>query len=270
MTTVARASATAVATPSSIAGASAEWEGAGKFYPSRPGSPLGVWAVRGVDLQARPGEVLGLIGPNRAGKTTLVKLLLSLCSPTEGRARRFGLPARQRGTLGRVGYVPAENAFPLDMTANTILQYYGALTLLPPALVRARARTLLADVGLDDRAREPISRFSKGMLQRLALAQALLNEPNLLVLDEPAEGLDQLGRSLLRRVVGDCRRRGAAVVLISHALSEVERLCDRVAVLVAGRKVFDGTLEALTTESLTGATVPLDLALARLTGEPLP
>lgn len=244
----------------------AEWEGVGKFYVGRPGCPTGVWAVRSVDLRVGPGDVLGLIGPNRAGKTTLAKMLLSLCSTIEGRTRRFGLPARYRRTLARVGYVPAENAFPLDITADSLLYYYGAMALLPAALVRSRARALLAEFGLDDRLGEPIGQFSKGMLQRLALAQALLNEPDLLVLDEPAEGLDQSGRALLRRVVEDHRRRGGAVVLISHALSEVERLCDRVAVLVSGRKVFDGLLAALTIDARTGAAVALDLAVARLTG----
>src|SRR5262245_6611695 len=166
----------------------AEFDNVCKDYPTGllPGPKLR--AVAGVSLHVRPGEVFGLLGPNRSGKTTLVKLLLSLARPTSGRVRRLGRPASHRATLARVGYVHENQAFPRYLTAAALLEYYGALSLMEAARARQRAGELLELVGLADRSREPISRFSKGMVQRLGLAQALLNEPDLLVLDEPAEG----------------------------------------------------------------------------------
>ncbi len=222
-----------------------------------------VEAVRGVSLRIEAGEVLGLLGPNRAGKTTLAKMLLSLCQPTSGAVVRLGRPLSDRGTLGQVGYVHENHAFPRYLGAAALLEYYEALTLLPSELVRERVPRLLERVGLADRGREPIARFSKGMLQRLGIAQALLNEPRLLVLDEPTEGLDLGGRRLLRDVVREVRQRGGSVLLISHVLSEVEHLCDRVAVLVGGRLVHDGPLAELTHDD-SGAPRSLEKTLKDL------
>jgi ABC-2 type transport system ATP-binding protein len=205
-----------------------------------------VEAVRGVNLRIEPGQVFGLLGPNRAGKTTLVKLLLSLCRPSGGAVSRLGHPLSERGTLKDVGYVHENHAFPRYLTAAGLLEYYGALSLTPYETVKERVPRLLEMVGLADRSREPIARFSKGMLQRLGLAQALINDPQLLVLDEPTEGLDLSGRQLLRDVVADLRRRGRTVLLVSHVLTEVEQLCDRVAVLVQGRVTYCGPLAELT------------------------
>jgi ABC-2 type transport system ATP-binding protein len=199
-----------------------------------------------VSLRVGPGEVLGLLGPNRAGKTTLVKVLLSLCRPDAGTVTRFGRPLADRSTLGRVGYVHENHAFPRYLNAAALLEYYGALSLLPMELVQARVPQLLKRFGLADRSREPIARFSKGMLQRLGMAQALVNEPDLLVLDEPTEGLDLEGRHLLRDVVAEVRARGGSVLLVSHVLPEVEALCDRVAVLVRGRLAHAGPLAEVT------------------------
>jgi ABC-2 type transport system ATP-binding protein len=201
-----------------------------------------VEALRDVSLRIEPGEAFGLLGPNRAGKTTLVKVLLSLCRPTAGAAMRLGQPAGDRSTLADVGYVHENHAFPNYLTASGLLDYYGALTLLPPEVVRERSAKLLKRFGLADRGRESISRFSKGMVQRLGLAQALLNEPKILVLDEPTEGLDLDGRRLLRDVAAEVRNRGGSVLLVSHVLTEVEQLCDRVGVLVGGRLVYVGAL----------------------------
>ncbi len=201
-----------------------------------------VEALRDVSLRIEPGEAFGLLGPNRAGKTTLVKVLLSLCRPTAGAATRLGQPVADRSTLAQVGYVHENHAFPNYLTASGLLEYYGALTLLPPDVVRERSAKLLKRFGLADRGGEPIARFSKGMVQRLGLAQALLNEPRLLVLDEPTEGLDLDGRLLLRDVAAEVRNRGGSVVLVSHVLTEVEQLCDRVGVLVGGRLVYVGPL----------------------------
>jgi ABC-2 type transport system ATP-binding protein len=209
----------------------------------------GVGAVCDVSLAVRSGEVLGLLGPNRAGKTTLVKMLLSLCRPTSGEVRRLGRPAADRSSLARIGYVHENHAFPRYLGAATLLEYYGALSLVPHEVLRQRVPQLLERVGLADRSREPIARFSKGMLQRLGVAQALLTEPQLLVLDEPTEGLDLDGRQLLRGVVREVRQRGGSVLLVSHVLAEVAQLCDRVAVLVRGRLVHLGPVADLTRSS---------------------
>jgi ABC-2 type transport system ATP-binding protein len=208
------------------------------------GRPI-VQAVCDVSFRIEPGEVFGLLGPNRAGKTTLVKILLSLCQPTSGAVTRFGQPLNVRRTLAQVGYVHEHQAFPRYLSAAALLEYYGALSLVPYETLKARIPPLLQRVGLADRAREPIARFSKGMLQRLSMAQALINEPRLLVLDEPTEGLDLDGRHLLRDVVREVRGRNGSVLLVSHVLSEVQHLCDRVGVMVNSRLVHVGPLEAL-------------------------
>jgi ABC-2 type transport system ATP-binding protein len=223
-------------------------------------------AVDGVSLRIEPGEVTGLLGPNRAGKTTLLKILLSLCQATSGRATRFGRSVKCRASLGRVGYVHENQAFPRYLTASGLLNYYGALTLVPFEDVRRRVPELLERVGLADRAHEPIDHFSKGMIQRLGLAQALINDPDLLVLDEPSEGLDLVGRQLARAIILDQRRRGKAVLLVSHLLAEVELVCDRVAVLVAGRLVHTGSLPSLLRSSTNGANQSLEAALQSFYG----
>jgi ABC-2 type transport system ATP-binding protein len=216
-------------------------------------------AVDGVSLKVEAGEVFGLLGPNRAGKTTLVKLLLSLCRPTSGQVLRLGRPGAERASLARVGYVHENHAFPRYLTAVGLLEYYGALSLMPEPEVKARVPKLLEQVGLADRAAEPIQRFSKGMIQRLGVAQALINDPELLVLDEPSEGLDLNGRQLIRDLTAEQRRRGRTVLLVTHLLSEVEHLCDRLAVLVAGKVVFVGPVKELTRD-----TRSLEAALAEL------
>jgi len=224
--------------------AAVEFRHVGKVY--RQGWRRTLTAVHDVSLRIEPGEVFGLVGPNRAGKTTLVKMLLSLCRPTTGEVERLGRPISDRKTLAAVGYVHENHAFPRYLGAAELLAYYGALSRVPHEVLRDRVGPLLHRVGLADRSREPIARFSKGMVQRLGIAQALINEPQLLVLDEPAEGLDVEGRQLLRDVLVEVRKRGGSVLMISHLLPEVERVCDRLGVLVGGRLVHVGTVESLT------------------------
>jgi ABC-2 type transport system ATP-binding protein len=236
--------------------AAATFSGVSKTYRQCLFTRRTVEALRDVSLRIESGEVFGLVGPNRAGKTTLVKLLLSLCQPTAGTIERLGRPLSDRSTLGRVGYVHENHAFPRYLSAAALLEYYGALTLMSPQRVRQRVAQLLDLVGLTDRSREPIARFSKGMIQRLGIAQALLNEPHLLVLDEPTEGLDLNGRRLLRDVVREVRQRGGSVLLVTHILTEIEHLCDRVGVLVNGRLVHVGPLADLT---LSGSDSPRSL-----------
>jgi ABC-2 type transport system ATP-binding protein len=224
----------------------------------------GVVALDEVSLEIPWGEVFGVIGPNRAGKTTLVKILLSICHPTSGRIMRLECPWSDRRTLAQVGYVHENPSFPRYLTAWQVLEGYGRLAGVARAALRTRAAELLEQVGLADRAHEHIALFSKGMLQRLALAQALVNDPRLLVLDEPSEGMDLPARRLLDEVILERRRSGATVILVSHALADVERLCDRVAVLRGGRLVFAGRVDQLagepdccTSKSLEDAVEPL-------------
>jgi ABC-2 type transport system ATP-binding protein len=254
---------------SATAAPAAEFVGVSKTYAGtlfwRPRVP----AVGAISLRIEAGQVFALLGPNRAGKTTLVKLLLSLCRPTAGSVARLGRPIGDRSTLARVGYVHENHAFPRYLSAHELLTYYGALALLPGELLDRRVPELLERVGLADRSREPIARFSKGMLQRLGIAQALVNEPDLLVLDEPTEGLDLAGRQLLRDVVLDVRRRGGTVLLVSHALPEVEQLADTVGVLVAGRLVHVGPLAGLLRPG-EGPPLGLEQALQQLYTTPVP
>jgi ABC-2 type transport system ATP-binding protein len=224
----------------------AEFNNIRKTYPGFLPGFRGTEALRGVSVKIPTGHIFGLLGPNRAGKTTLVKILLSLCRPTSGETTRLGRPIADRATLARVGYMHENHAFPRYLSASEVLECYGALSLVPQATLSKRIPELLERVGLADRAREPISRFSKGMVQRLGLAQALLNEPDLLLLDEPTEGLDIDGRALLREVVREVKARGRTVILVTHTLPEAEQLCDTAAVLVHGLVRFQGPLQELT------------------------
>lgn len=202
-------------------------------------------AVDGVTLRVEAGEIFGLLGPNRAGKTTLVKLLLGLCLPTAGHVYRFGESSFIRDTLKRVGYVHENQAFPRYLSARALLEFYGAMSLIAEPVVKARVPKLLERVGLADRADESISRFSKGMVQRLGIAQALLNEPDLLVLDEPSEGLDLEGRMFVRKLVQEQKNQGKSVLFVSHVLSEMELFCDRIGIVVAGKLAYLGSLTGL-------------------------
>jgi ABC-2 type transport system ATP-binding protein len=218
-------------------------------------------ALNGVSFGIESGEVFALLGPNRAGKTTLLKILLGLCHPSGGRVLRLGRPLSEQGTLARVGYMHESQAFPRYLTSIQLLEYYGKLSGISPSNLRNRVPALLDRVGLADRACEPIARFSKGMVQRLALAHSVLAEPDLLVLDEPMEGLDLNARALLQEIVAEQRSAGKTVLLVSHALGEVAQVCDRLAVLVAGRLAYLGSLDSLLGDPRQGCERSLETAL---------
>lgn len=218
-------------------------------------------ALDEVSLTVNWGEVLGLIGPNRAGKTTLVKILLSICRPSRGRIMRLESPLSDRRTLAQVGYVHENPAFPRYLNARQLVEGYGRLSGIQRDTLRRRTGELLEQVGLADRSRETIANFSKGMLQRLALAQALVNDPRLLVLDEPAEGMDLAARRLLDDVIRQRREQGHSVILVSHALTDVQRLCDRVAVLRSGRLAYVGNVSDLAQNVHTPEIEPLESAV---------
>ncbi|MFO0970471.1 MAG: ABC transporter ATP-binding protein [Gemmataceae bacterium] len=240
-----------------------EFQSVAKDYPLGLIGRRKLRALDSVSFAIGPGEVFGLVGPNRAGKTTLVKLLLSLCRPTSGAVFRFGAPAAQRHTLRRVGYVHENQAFPRYLSARQLLEYYGALTFLAQPRVKDLVPALLERVGLADRADEPISRFSKGMVQRLGVAQALLNDPDLLVLDEPSEGLDLSGRQLVRDIIGEQKAKGKTVLFVSHLIPEIERLCDRIAVVRTGRLIYHGPVVDLK-RAVDGSERPLEDVLGEL------
>ncbi len=234
-----------------------------KVYPGR-WPRRSVRALDQVSLTVPWGEVFGLIGPNRAGKTTLVKILLSICHPTDGRIMRLECPWSDRGTLSQVGYVHENPSFPRYLTAWQLVEGYGRMSGVSKRQLRQRTGELLEQVGLADRSRESIAQFSKGMLQRLALAQALVNDPKLLVLDEPSEGMDLNARQLLHEVIRQRRHRGYSVILVSHALADVEQLCDRVAVLREGRLALTGRVADLAPEAGPSDPHTLEDAVASL------
>lgn len=245
--------------------AAAVFEQVTKTYTSGLlGRGEGIHALRSASLTVPTGSVFGLLGPNRAGKTTLIKLLLSLCSPTSGSIIRLGEPASDRGTLARIGYMHENHAFPRYLSAAELLGFYGGVTGLASEAIPDKVDQLLELVGLADRRDEPIARFSKGMVQRLGLAQALVNDPELLILDEPTEGLDLFGRQLLRKVVREFKTARKTVILVSHSLPEVEELCDLLTVLAAGQVVHSGPLAELLRDARTGGKRTLESALKPL------
>ena len=206
-------------------------------------------AVDGLDLALEPGQVMGFLGPNGAGKTTTLKMLLGLVRPTAGHARILGHAPGDPRVMGQVGFLPEHFRFPSWLTAAGFLDLHSRLYHMPAGRRRQRVAHLLERVGLADRARSRLSDFSKGMLQRIGLAQALLNEPALVLLDEPTSGLDPLGRIEVRDIIQELRRNGVTVFLNSHLLSEVEAACDRVAIIKRGRVARSGTLDELAGES---------------------
>jgi ABC-2 type transport system ATP-binding protein len=200
-------------------------------------------ALEELTLSVPRGEVFGYLGPNGAGKTTTLKLLLGLLRADHGSARVLGVPHTERAWRYRAGYLP-ENPYLYDyLTPQEYLDYAGRLFGMPASERRERSAQLLHRVGLAESARVPMRRFSKGMLQRAGLAQALLNDPELVFLDEPMSGLDPIGRHMVKEVILDLRTRGRTVFFSTHILSDAESLCDRVGLLRAGRLVTVGRLD---------------------------
>ncbi|MGE5176717.1 MAG: ABC transporter ATP-binding protein [Hyphomicrobiales bacterium] len=194
-------------------------------------------AVDDLSLTVGRGEVFGFLGPNGAGKTTSIKVLLGLVEPTSGSARVLGAPLGDRRTRARIGFLPEHFRFQEWLTGLELLDLHGRLLGLRPADRRARADALLGRVALLDASRRPIRTYSKGMTQRLGLAQALLGDPELVFLDEPTSGLDPLGRLLVRDIIHELRDRGTTVFLNSHLLGEVEATCTRVVFVKEGRAI---------------------------------
>jgi len=209
-----------------------------------------VQALRGVNIQVGSGEIFGLLGPNGAGKSTLVKIMTTVVRPTHALGTLLGRPLGHRGKLARIGYLPEDHRFPPYLTGAQVLDYYAALARVPRAQRKTRAKELLDRVWLTQWAHTRVDQYSKGMLQRLGIAQALMNDPDLIVLDEPTDGLDPVGRRDVRELLLELRDRRKTVFLNSHLLSELEMVCDRVAILVEGNVARQGTLAELTEHTL--------------------
>ncbi len=202
-------------------------------------------AVEGLSLSLARGEIFGLLGPNGAGKTTTLKLILGLGKPSSGTVRIDGRDPREPAARRRLGYLPENPCFYDHLTAAEYLELAGALFGLDAAGARRRGTALLERFGLSAHARKPLRKFSKGMTQRLGLAQALLNEPTFLVLDEPMSGLDPIGRAEAKQILREERARGATILMSSHVLAETEMICDRIGIMSAGKLLEVGPVRGL-------------------------
>ena len=197
-----------------------------------------VKAVDGLDLNVQPGEIFGLLGPNGSGKSTTIKILLGLLHPTSGSVRVLGEPPHKVRTKAQIGYLPEESYLYRYLSARETLDFFGKLFELGPRERAARIEQLLDMVGLAQAADRPVGEFSKGMARRIGLAQALINDPALIILDEPTAGLDPIGCRQIKDLMLTLARRGKTVILSSHLLADVEDVCDRVVIL------YNGTVRA--------------------------
>jgi len=218
-----------------------------KDYPSGfPG--LKLRAVDGVNLRVERGEIFGLLGPNGSGKSTTIKILLGLAAPSAGRCRVFGRPAGGLAARASVGFLPEAPHFPRFLSGRELLRYYARVCGVGRGSLEERCARALREVGLEDAADRRIGTYSKGMLQRIGLAQALVHEPELVLLDEPTAGVDPVGAASIASIARDLRERGTTILVSSHLLPQMEDLCDRVAILHRGRVVAEGAVDELVRE----------------------
>jgi ABC-2 type transport system ATP-binding protein len=204
-------------------------------------------ALDNLNLTIKQGEVFGLLGPNGSGKSTTMKLMLGLIRPTKGGITLFGHPAGSMKAQQKVGFLPENPYFPAFLNGREVLHYYGGLVNLRGSELKDRAQVLLEQVRLTDAASRPLRTYSKGMLQRIGLAQALLHDPDLLLLDEPTAGVDPVGSREIRDLILMLKERGKTVIFSSHLLEQVQEVSDRVAIIYLGQKLSEGTLAELLT-----------------------
>ncbi|MBK7860402.1 MAG: ABC transporter ATP-binding protein [Archangiaceae bacterium] len=236
-----------------------------KTYRLGFGARKVVRALKGLDLKIRPGEIFGLIGPNGAGKSTAIKILMNLVQASNGTATIFGRDVRMREARRGLGYVP-ENPTPYEyLSGREFVTYSARLCGVPSSELEQRVKESLDRVNLTRAADLRIRRYSKGMTQRAVIAAALASKPKLLVLDEPTSGLDPVGRRLIRDLILEERQKGTTVIFCTHIISDVETLCDRLAVLLAGQCVKEGTVASL----LSGDAPKLEVVIAGLSAEAL-
>jgi len=236
-------------------------EGLTKHYSVGFWRPRPYVALEGLDLEVAPGEIFGFLGPNGAGKTTTLKLLMQLIFPTSGRAEILGRPVGDVSVRRRIGYLPENPFFYDNLTAEELLAYFARLFGFHGQERATRVSRILDEVGLGAERRFQLRKYSKGMLQRVGLAQALLNDPEVVFLDEPMSGLDPLGRRDVRDLILRLRDRGTTVFFSSHILSDAETLCSRVAIVAHGKLVTAGSVAELVPFRVRG----WDLIVSNLT-----
>ncbi len=207
-------------------------------------------ALDHLDLKIKAGEVFGLLGPNGSGKSTTLKLLLGLIIPSEGEARVFGLPPDSLEARKRVGFLPENPYFYSFLNGDETLRFYGKLCGVTGAKLDKRIEELIDLVGLQNGRERPLRSYSKGMLQRIGLAQAMIHDPDLLFLDEPTAGVDPLGSSQIRDLILKLKQMGKTVIFSSHLLEQVQEVADRVAIFSLGKKVLEGSIDALLTQDV--------------------
>ncbi|MFI5263430.1 MAG: ABC transporter ATP-binding protein [Candidatus Kapaibacterium sp.] len=210
--------------------------------------PTSVPALQGVSISVQRGEIYSLLGPNGAGKTTFIKCLLGIVYPTGGVGNILGFPLGSIKAKEKIGYLPENHRYPLHLTGGQVLSYFGKLSDVKPGVLKIRIDETLALVGMSEWKNMKVRKYSKGMMQRLGLAQALINDPDLIILDEPTDGVDPVGRKEIRDVLTHLKDQGKTVFLNSHLLSEVERISDRVAIMRQGQVITEGSVESLTSK----------------------
>lgn len=204
-----------------------------------------ILALDKLNIAIQKGEIFGLLGPNGSGKTTTLKLLLGLISPTEGRAYVLGKSTNDVAIKSKIGFLPEESCFYRFLNADETLDFYGQLFRIPGKERRLRINRLVEQVGLEFARKRPLRQYSKGMLRRIGIAQALINDPDLVILDEPTSGLDPIGTKETKDIILALKKRGKTVLLCSHLLSDVQDICDRVAILDKGKLQLAGTIDEL-------------------------
>ncbi|MGF1657119.1 MAG: ABC transporter ATP-binding protein [Verrucomicrobiales bacterium] len=234
-------------------------------YFSLPWRRARLVAVRDLSFSVQPGEVYGLLGPNGSGKSTTLKILLGLVPPSKGNTRIFGRDSTQVASRKLVGFLPENPYFPKYLTGQELLKFYGQVCSVPPRILRERSNSLLQLVGLADAANRRIGGYSKGMLQRIGLAQALIQDPQLVVLDEPTAGVDPQGAKDIRSLLLRLKERGITVLLCSHLLSQVQEVCDRIGILNQGILLKEGPLKDLIGD---GHNANLEEFFLEITGQP--
>jgi len=217
-----------------------------KEYSSKSFSKDKILALNNFSFEVEAGEIFGILGPNGAGKTTLIKILLGITHRTKGEINIFGKEINDESYKLKVGYLPENHKFPNYLTGEEVLTFYGKMSGLNKTEVKKRSDEFLKLVDMEKWRKTKIKKYSKGMLQRLGLAQALINDPELIFLDEPTDGVDPIGRKEIRDVLESLKERGKTIFLNSHLLSEVEMICDRVAIMNKGSMVKFGRVDEIT------------------------
>jgi len=223
-----------------------------------PGSKRRLRAVDNLNLEIERGSVFGLLGPNGSGKSTTIKMALGLVRPSKGKCEILGNSSLESSARKRIGYLPEAPCFQRFLTGRELLFYFGKLSGVKKTDLEDRVNSLLVRVGLEDAGDRRVGGYSKGMLQRIGLAQAMVGDPELFILDEPTAGVDPIGAADIAAIIREVREEGKTVLLCSHLLSKVETICDRAAIMVKGKLALEGSVE-----SLTAAT---DFSSARIEG----